>query len=403
MTASALSGIRVLELGDFVAAPYCARMLADMGADVIKVERPPDGDSSRRYGPFLDDAPHPERSGLFLYMNANKRGVTLDVETPTGRALLHRLLGQMDVFVVGLAPREMDALGLAPATLHAAYPRLVITSLTPYGLTGPYRDRRANDLTCSAAGGATFLTGRPEREPLTQPCFQSDHQCGISGIAATVAALLMREATGEGQTADISETDVMASIYVGANVTSSIAEGHDRQRTGVRYPGHYPDSLFRVKDGHICLNCPQIVQWVRFLEAMGTPEWTKDPRYRNRKAMAQQYPDEVDRVMTDMLKDRTKAELYAIGQERRVPIAMVQTAEDLYRDPHLRAREYFVRLAHAEVGEREYPGAPYKFSRTPWRALRPAPLYGEHNEQVYCGMLGCSRDDLVALRRTGVV
>ena len=404
MPEQVLEGLKVVEYGHLVSAPFCAKLMADLGAEVIKVEEPNSGDESRHYGPFLEDIPHHERSGLFLYLNTSKLGVTLNVRTSTGRKILERLLEDADVFVENNPPQLMKELRLDYTALKEMNPRLIVTSITPYGQTGPYRDYKAYDINCTAAGGLSFGMGERDREPLSYPLLQADKQAGLAGAVATMFALFARDVTGQGQHVDVSETDVLATLFVGSHVLTYVYRGVAGIRRGFRGGmGHYPFAFLPCKDGYMLIYAPQIGQWMRFTEVMGTPEWTKDPRYRNRRAMGEEYPDEVDALLEPWLMAKTRAEIFEACQANRVPVAPVRTIDEVVNDPHLRGRDYFVEVDRAETGIRKYPGAPYKFSKAPWRISRPAPLLGEHDEGIYCHRLGYSKEELAQLRKAGVI
>ncbi|MDO8531116.1 MAG: CoA transferase [Dehalococcoidia bacterium] len=400
----ALKGLKVIEFGEYIAAPYCGKLLADMGADVIKVERPPQGDVARRHGPFPGDQPHPERSGLFLFLNTNKRGVTLDPAVPTGRDLLMRLVKDADVLVQSYLPPQTDAWGLSYAEMEKLNPRLVMTSITPYGQTGPYRNFAGHDINCAAIGGVSAGNGDSDREPLAFGLTQCDFQGGLNASGATTAALIAREATGEGQHVDISIGEVLATLHVGVNLPTYIYRGIVATRSGRRGSvGRYPKALLPCKDGHFSLSAIQLGEWIRFIELMGTPEWSKNPRYRDRRAMAEEYPDEVDALVSQWTRQYTKEQIFQMGQDKHIPCAPVRTADETLAEPHLRERGFFVKGATPDGQTFEMPGPTARFSVTPWALSRQAPQLGEHNQEVFCGSLGLSRADLVALRRTGII
>ncbi|MBI2910341.1 MAG: CoA transferase [Chloroflexi bacterium] len=401
---SVLSWLKVVEYGDFISAPYCAKLMADMGAEVIKVEAPGLGDRSRRHGPFPGNVPHPERSGLFLNMNTSKLGVTLNVGSATGKKIMHRLLEQADVFVENNPPARIKSLGLDYETLRRLNPRLIVTSVTPFGQSGPYCDYKAYDINCAAAGGVSVGVGLPEREPITMPFSQCDHQAAVSAAAATCVALVAREVSGEGQHVDIAATEVMASLHMGGNIYEWREKGLREERYGFRDRQRvYPSTTLPCKDGYIRLRAPQLAQWLRFLKLMGDPEWTKNPRYRNRHAMGMEYPEEVDELLAPWLMEHTAQELFDLCLKERVPLAPVYTTAELVENEHLKSRDYFVKVDREDTGALTYPGAPYKFSKTPWRISRPAPRLGEHNELIFCQRLGYSREELVDLRRAGII
>lgn len=403
MAEQALAGLKVVECGSFISAPYCAKLMADLGAEVIKVEEPGPGDESRRYGPFPDDTPHPERSGLFLYLNSNKLGITLNVETPTGQRILKELLKGADVFVENNPPRQMADLGLDYASLRDVNPRLIVTSITPFGQTGPYRDYKAYALNTAAIGGQSMRTGELDRPPLAPALSQSHYQGGAMGAAATTGALLARQSTGRGQHVDISEAEVWATIHLGHGVHLGVFEGRKAMRSGHRTVSVYPWCILPCKDGYMCLIAIQGYQWKRFLQAMGEPEWMGDPRFRDRIAMAWQLADEVDSLVEVWLLEHTKEEIFDICRKGQITFAPVRSIAEVARDSHFGERGYFVEIDRPHTGVLKYPGAPYKLSQTPWELRFPAPQLGEHNEEVYCRRLGYSREDMVRLRKGGII
>jgi crotonobetainyl-CoA:carnitine CoA-transferase CaiB-like acyl-CoA transferase len=402
VTEQALSGLKVVELGNFISAPYCTKLMADLGAEVIKIEEP-SGDDSRRYGPFLNDEPHPEKSGLFLYLNTNKLGITLNVKTKTGQKILKQLLKDADVFVENNPPRQMAELGLDYASLSKVNPRLIVTSITPYGQTGPYRDYKGYALNTAGLGGQSMRTGEPDREPLAPPLSQSHYQSGAMGAVGTMSAIFARRATGEGQHVDISEAEVWATIHLGHGVHLGVFEGRKAMRSGHRTISVYPWCILPCKDGYMCLIAIQGFQWKRFLEAMGSPEWMQDERFRDRIGVALWYADEMDAMVETLLIDRTKDELFEICRRNQITFAPVRNIAEVADDTHFAERGYFVEKDRAQTGVLKYPGAPYKLSQTPWQLKRPAPLLGEHNEEIYCGRLGYSREDLARLRMGRII
>ena len=403
MAEKALSGLKVVEYGSFVSAPYCAKLMADLGAEVIKVEDAGRGDESRRCGPFPDDIPHLEKSGLFLYLNTNKLGITLDVKVRTGQKIMRELLRDADVFVENNSPKLMADLGLDYEGLKALNPRLIVTSITPYGKTGPYRDYKGYAINTAALGGQSMRTGEPNRAPLSPPLSQSHYQSGAMAAAATFGAVFARMATGLGQQVDIAESEVWATIHLGHGVHLGVFEGRKSIRSGHRTISVYPWCILSCKDGYMCLIAIQGFQWKRFLEAMGSPEWMADPRFRDRIAMAWQYADEVDSLVETWLLDHTKDEVFQICREKQITFAPVRSVAEVAQDPHFEARGYFVEADRRYVGSLKYPGAPYKWSETPWELSRPAPTLGEHNEEIYSGRLGYCGEDLVRLRRAGAI
>lgn len=404
MNNGALNGVRVVEWGNFISAPFCGKVLAELGAEVIKVEPPHSGDDSRRHGPFPDNIPDPERSGLFLLANLNKRGVSLDVGTPSGREILGRLLESTDVFLENQPPSLTRDLGLEYAELSSRYPRLVVTSITPYGLTGPYRDYRGSDLTVSALGGLSFGTGFPDREPLNTPLYQASYLAGVGAAYASIVALLARDLTGRGQLVDVAEAQVVATLLSGYHLPTYIYRGIAGWRSGNRMRlGLFPNCVLPCKDGYVCIDAPQLEQYQRFLSLMGDQDWAQEPRYRNRRAMSDEYPEEAEALITPWFMQHTKEEILRLCLESRVPCVPVRNFDEVLSDPQLNSREYYQDIAHPEAGQLRYPGPPYRLSATPCRYVRPAPTLGQHNVEVFCGELGIDASTLPAMARSGMI
>ena len=409
MTADALlpgplNGVRVVEYGNLIAGPYCARVLGDLGADVIKVERPQGGDDSRRHGPFPEDQPHPEKSGLSLFLNANKRGITLDPITPTGKGILLSPLETADVLVENQPPSSMSEAGLGAVALRHRFPTLVLTAITPYGSTGPYRDYLGTDLTVNAVGGFSFGNGHIHREPLTTPAYQASYMAGLTAALATTVALLGRDLAGQGQLVDVAESQVIAVLLNGYHLPTYVYKGVAGWRAGNRLRlGRFPNCVLPCKDGYICIDWPQIEQYQRFLALIGDPEWVNDPRYRDRRAMSEDHPEEAEALISPWFMEHTKEEVLELCLENRIPCVPVRAMDEVAADPHLQDRGFFQKIEHPEAGELSYPGAPFRLSATPWRLLRPAPTLGQHNQEVLCQELGYEPRDLPRLRESGVI
>ena len=415
MTYNLLEGLRVLELGDFISAPYCGKLLADMGAEVIKIEPPSTGDWARQYGPFLRDDPHPERSGIFLYLNANKRGVTMDLRTPTGRALLSGLADRSDVLVHNFHPTEMDGLGLNYDALSQSNPRLVMASITPFGLTGPNRDYKAYDINLAAGGGICQGLGSADRQPLTFGAPQVGYFAGMAAASSIMMCLLAMEPfdpqssregvpgeAGRGQHIDVAEMETMAGVYTGPEALMAVYQWRVTSRTGhhaMDFP--YPNCILRCKDGYIFVGSPEGRQWRKLLEIMGDPQWAKDPRFANRTDMNNLYADEVDGYMEAWLADYTKAELLELALQHQIPLAPVRGYDEVRLDPSLSSM--FEEIDRADTGPLPFPGPPYELPDLPREAAASAPLLGEHNPEVYCGMLGYTKEQLVKLYQTGII
>jgi crotonobetainyl-CoA:carnitine CoA-transferase CaiB-like acyl-CoA transferase len=377
----ALGHLRVVEIGDGVAAAYATKLLADLGADVIKIEPPDRGDVTRTRGPFPGGVPHREKSGLFLYLNANKRGIALDVRTPAGQAVLDRLVARADLLVHDVHPTAMAAHGLDWARLAARHPALVMTSITPFGLTGPHASYRGADVVLWNAGGVATLNGEPghpELPPLKAFGDQSGFQAGLNAAIGSLGALFARLASGRGQHVEVSTQECLAAIL---ELTFEFWPycGLVASRLGAK--PIQPLCFMECRDGWIFICCVEEHQWRQFVEIMGRPEWAEMELFANRLARGANF-DALQVFLQEWCREQSVQELYDAAQRRRVPFAPVSTMGDLLASPHLAARGFFATLAHPVAGDVTMPGAPYKLGATPWTLRTPAPCLGQHTAEV---------------------
>jgi len=404
MGEQALADLKVVEWGNFVSAPYCTKLLAEMGAEVIKIEAPNNGDESRRYGPFPDDCPDAEKSGLFLYLNTNKLGITLDPSKKTGKEILVKLLQSADIFVENQPPDLVKELELDFDHFKMLNSRIIVTSIAPFGQNGPYRNWKGYDINCCALGGIARTIGYPQREPLTPPLNQGHYQAGLMAAIATLLALFARDKNGKGIHVDISEAECWATFHIGMGIQPFIEEGRVRKRSGHFSPHRpYPDTVLPCKDGYVCIDTPQNRQWKRFLEVMGNPQWSKDSIFEDRINTADEHWEKADAYLSEWLTGYTKEEIFDLCQRNRIPAAPVRTVEEVVKDIQLRERGYFIEIDHPIAGKLKYPGTSYQFSLTPSIVRMPAPSLGEHNQHILCNRLGFSKSDLVALRKCEVI
>jgi crotonobetainyl-CoA:carnitine CoA-transferase CaiB-like acyl-CoA transferase len=392
----ALDGIRVLEVGDLVGAAYATKLLADLGADVVKIE-PPEGDGARRRGPFPGGTPHPERSGLFLYLNANKRGIALDLRDRRGRDAFDRLVAGADLLIHDIPPFAIASLGLEWGRLQAVNPALVMTSITPFGLTGPRAHWRASDLVSWCAGGLATLNGdpaHPELPPLKAFGSQAGFQAGLNAAMPSLAALFARLGTGRGEHIEVSVQESVAAIL---ELTFEYWPycGLVASRLGAK--PIQPLCFMECRDGWIFVCCVEEHQWREFVEMMGNPEWAELELFENRLARGKNF-DALQALLQDWCREQSVQELYEAAQRRRVPFAPVSTMGDLLDSPHLRARGFFATVAHPAAGDVVMPGAPYRLSATPWTLRRPAPCLGQHTAEVLAEV----GVDLAPLAQAGV-
>ena len=398
----ALEGLRVVELGTMASAPFCGKILADAGAEVIKIEEPLSGDPARSYGPFPNDIPHPEKSGLFLYLNTSKLGITLNIHTATGREILLHLLEEADVFVENTPLNLLPELKLDYPSLKGRYPTLIHARITPFGQTGPYANYKAHDINLVAFGGAALQAGRLGREPLQIPFHYGGYQAGQVAASTIIAALLVRDFMGKGQAIDIAEADVWVTQQSGSGHLNYQATGAIPARVA-ESPQQYPRSFVPCKDGYMVQGWVQKAQWIRHLRVIGKPEWAEDPKYSEWRNLSEETIQELDAVIMPWFMAHTKEECYQLFRDAEVPITPIMTTADLVNSPQEAARGFFTQVDREQSGPLRYPGVPYQMSRTPVHIRRPAPLLGEHNEEVYCQRLGYSREDLAAFRPGGII
>jgi CoA:oxalate CoA-transferase len=388
----ALDGLRVIEYAEGIAGPYAAKLLADMGAEVIKVEAPGMGDASRRQGPFPGHQPHPERSGLFLYLNINKLGITLNLDHSSGQELFRTLVSQADILIEDKPPGWLPERDLAYSSLCAEHPGLVMTSVTRFGQAGPEAHYRAYPLTTYHAGGEGYtLPGRlsldlfPDREPVQAGGALGEYESGLCAAVATLGAVL----SGMGQHLDISQQEALMNINrpVLAHYLAS-GEVISRQR-GYTFGGAIP-----CRDGYIMLRPMEDRHWQGLARAMDRPELAEDERFRTRDARIE-HGQTLNRIILDWSMQHSKQTIYRRVADEGCPVAYFATAEDIARAPQLAARGFLVECHHPEAGAVVMPSASYRMSATPWRLRRPAPLLGQHNTEVLGRHLGYDDATLV--------
>jgi crotonobetainyl-CoA:carnitine CoA-transferase CaiB-like acyl-CoA transferase len=392
----ALDGLRVLELGGRIVGPFCTKLLADYGADVIKVEQPDGGDPARAWGPFRGDVPDVEGGGLFLHCNTNKRGLTLDHSTRHGRQLLAELVADADLVVEAGRPGALAGHGAGYDDLRERNPRMVWTAISNFGQDGPYRDWEASEITLYAMAGAMQTTGLPDREPLKLAHTVLQFHAGTVAASYAMAALFSAEATGSGQLVDVSLFEVFSSSPDRASL-NLVCEAYTGSLTFNRSaaPGWsiLPTGVYPCADGYVHFNAPMISWWPRFAEMIAKPELMTDPHFVENLNDLRLKP-EVDAMLLEWTMPRSKREVQDRAQECGFAGSAVNTMEDLFADPHFAARGFFVDVEHPEAGRLRYPGAPFQMPATPWRAGR-APLLGEHTAEIL-GALGY--DDAAATR-----
>jgi crotonobetainyl-CoA:carnitine CoA-transferase CaiB-like acyl-CoA transferase len=398
----ALAGVKILECGRLVTGPYCTKLLADLGAETVKIEEPGVGDEARKRGPFPEYIPHPERSGLFLFLNTNKLGITLNLKNPKGMEIFSSLVKEADILVEDYSPEEAKALGLVYESLSKLNPKLVTCSITPFGQTGPYRNYKSCSLNTLHAGGQGYLIpGGVEfldRPPVKVANFFADFCCGLVAAIAILAALYRVNIEGVGEYIDISKQEALM-FYERWGV---VRYANEKLVVSRATEGYTIGGIMPCKDGFTMFWCVLPHEWEILKKLMGNPAWTEEEKFRNLSSAILHW-EEANAYILEWLINYSAVELYHLGQAAGLPFGMVRTAEDLFNSDQMKAREFFVPIQHPAAGTLEYPSAPYKISEAPWGVDHPAPLLGEHNEEIYCQRLGYSKEYLTRLRAAGII
>lgn len=371
-----LAGMRVLELTQIMSGPTCGQLLADMGADVIKVEKLPGGDDARGYrDPAINGVSAP-----FMMMNRNKRGLAIDLKHADGKAILLRMVQDSDVLVENFRGGTMDKLGLGYEMLRAANPGLIYCAITGYGRTGPYADKGGFDLIAQGFAGLMSITGEPDRPPAKTGNAVSDMNAGILGALGIVAAYVHKLKTGEGQIVDTSLSDAaLQQLYWHAAIF--FATGKSSTPTGSAHVLTAPYQAFEASDGWINIGGANQANWERIAEVLGHPEWRENPRFAsNRDRMA--HLDELVTLMNGVLRTQTRAHWQAAFDAAGVPAGPVHTVGEALTHPQTLARGMVVELEHPQAGATRALGCPIHFSATPAQITRPAPLLGQHTREL---------------------
>jgi len=398
-----LDDVKVLELAGTLSGAYCAKLLADQGAPTTKVEPPGIGDAARHEPPFLGQGPHSDSSSLFLAFNTNKRGISLDITQEEGRLLLLRLVEDIDVLIESHPPGYLDGLDLGYAALHEVNPRIIFTSLTYWGQSGPYRNFKGNDLVAQAAGGFLHaVTGSADRPPMGTVLEQMEITAARNGVIAIMAALLRQRDSGEGQHIDVSTMEAAVSTP-SALIHPFSFTGRSPKRGGS--DGNVMDGMhLATKDGEVTLTTAgtggrPMEAWAEFLEEPKLIE----PQFASRQGRAENWRELYD-LVAPKLAQWNNLELMKQSMSRGLVIGLVQSPEQVVGSPHLAERGAFVEMAHPETGVLKYPGPGFLMDGVnSMEGGRPAPHLGEHNYQVYCEELGLSSEELGVLHAARVI
>ncbi len=410
-----LNSRRVLDLTDEKGF-LCGKILADLGADVIKIESP-EGDISRRLGPFYHDTSDPEKSLYWFAYNLNKKGITLDIKNQRGQQILTRLAKTADFILESFDPGYLDDLGIGYKMLSQVNPRLIITSITPFGQTGPYRNYKASDIEVMAMGGLMYITGKPDQPPLRISLPQAFLLASAHAAAASMVAHFYRETSGEGQ-----HVDVSAQACVLWEIANAIPlwelNNYILKRAGSYLAGRWTDTkqrlLWKCKNGYVLFYIlggafgvktnRAIVNWME--ERNIAPEYLKNFNWNSfdMATQTQEMQDQIENQISKLFMMFTKEELYNEALKRGIMLCPVNTCKDIIENAQLKERNFWVDVNHPELSASiKYPGAFAKLSETPLNIRHRAPLIGEHNLEIYIGELGLSSSELNDLKYAGII
>jgi benzylsuccinate CoA-transferase BbsE subunit len=407
---TALGGIRVLDLADEKGA-YCTKLLADLGADVIKVE-PPGGDRTRNIGPFYHDEADPEKSLFFFQMNTNKKSITLNIETTDGREILKRLVRTADILVETFPVGYLKQIELDYSVLKEINPGLVLTSITPFGQTGPHKDYKGSDLIGMATGGLMSLIGFPEDPPSSCGGYQAYHCASVHASVGTLIALYGKELRGTGRHVDISvqEAVVLTILQTGTQYWEVLKQLNKRPGNEFPFVIRGAQIVYACKDGWISFpsynTTPPGMGWdelVKWMDSEGMAgDLIEEKWHRGDHEFVMMNTPHVVEFLKPFVKNHNKKELYEKFQAMKIPAMPANTPADALDDEQLKARGFFVQVNHPELQDiLTYLGPPYRLSETPWRIASRAPLIGEHNAEIYEKELGFSKDQVTALKTAG--
>jgi formyl-CoA transferase len=391
----ALSGIRVIELGQLLAGPFCGQLLGDMGADVIKVEPPGAGDPMRIWGQGAEKV-------QWEVIARNKRSVSANLRIAEGQELVRKLIVTADVLIENFKPGTMEKWGLGPDVLHATNPGLIIARMSGYGQTGPYSGRAGFGGIGEAMGGWRYIVGEPDRAPSRMGISIGDTLTATYGCMGVLAALHARAKTGMGQVVDAALYESVLQVMEGL-VPEYDHGGFIRERSGSILPGIAPSNVYRCKDGEYMIGANKDSLWQRLAETMGRPELGGDPRYATHIARGLNQI-ELDIIVNEWTATLTVDELDAKMTACSIPAGRVYRAPEMLADPHFQAREAIIEVETERFGPLKMQGTFPKMSATPSSVRRPAPsVVGQHNAEVYGDLLGLGEADLAALKAVGAI
>lgn len=390
--------MRVLDLTRVLAGPYCAMLLGDLGAEVIKLERPGTGDDLRQWGPpFTKEG----ESAYFLCVNRGKRSITIDLKNAAGRDLVRELARHSDILLENFKVGDLEQMGLGYEALATLNPGLIYCSITGFGQDGPYKDRPGYDILIQAMGGIMSVTGEVDGEPMKVGVAIADLATGLFATVAVLAALRVREQTGRGQRIDMALLDCQVALL--ANVASNyLIAAVPPGRYGNAHPNVAPYQVFPSKDGYLVLAVGNDDQWRKFCTAAGVPEWADMPEFRTNGGRVRNRGALVARL-NDLVRTRTTAEWTERIMAAGVACGPIQTVDQVFADPHVLARGMLSEVDHPTAGRIKLTGSPLKLLGTPPKIDEPPPLLGEDTEAILTEVLGLDASGIAGLRAAGAL
>jgi len=392
----ALEGLKVLDLSRVLAGPYATMILADMGADVLKIEMPVKGDDSRAFGPYVGG-----ESSYFVSINRNKRSITMNLKNEESKNMFLELVKDADVVVENYRPGTMEKLGIGYDVLKEVNPKIIYAASSGFGHTGPYSKRAAYDAVVQAMGGIMSITGELNGKPTKVGSSISDIIAGMYTSIGILAALEYRNRTGKGQKVDVAMLDTQVSILENA-VARYMATGVSPKPLGNRHPSIIPFEDFETKDGSIMIAAGNDALWGKLCKALGVPELIDDERFKTNPLRGENY-DEMRPLVAKPFLNKTTKEWMDILNEVGVPNGPINKIEDVVNDPQVKARDMIVEVDHPKAGKISMPGVPIKMSETQGSVRKPAPILGQHNEEVLKGKFNLTDEDIQRLKDEGAI